>query len=309
MASAVDEFIARADEEHTQLVVACAHDFAEVRDALQDAGERGSAEARGIYLAVTTGDLVSLTSTYAWWVDQNLYAVPQVLSAPAGTWLGDPRLENEIRARLARAVGQLTDSGLSEETELTGALLQALSQAFESPAPLPQSVGLEPPVVLSVTSTNSRTHEPIFGADLGVILEIDLPKMRTTVGHLVQIKQALNRDASAEAPKWLISGSQLDDVLGHDPTATYWLFAQHSRPPVLSVAAKVLRARLGDNESVTIQYDHVRSAAVPVEQELADFFLGLWIGSDTPEAVKIARGEDSRHTPQRILTLRLRQGG
>jgi hypothetical protein len=268
--------------------------------------------ARGLYLAVTTGDVATLTSAYMWHMDHHLHTVPKGLAAPARTWLGDVTLEAEVEARTNSAVAKLLSTGLSEETEVTGALVDRLVSAFNEWGPLRQASSWAPPLSLKVTSTNSRTHEPTYGADLGVILEISIPgRLVIETGHLVQIKQAENRERVDQPPRWAIDRKQLSKILEADQTATYWLLQLHREPKVLCVSAKYLSGVIAARadragEKATIQYEDVRDAATTLGSELGPLLMGLWIGDANPEVVQIARAKDSRHLPARVLELLIR---
>ncbi|KIP52979.1 hypothetical protein SD72_05600 [Leucobacter komagatae] len=141
-------------------------------------------------------------------------------------------------------------------------------------------------------------------------MTINLPKrLVLQTGHLVQIKQAANREDIRESPKWLVDRSQLEKLLEADSSATYWLLQLHHAPKVLSVPAKYLLglfdARRRKQTTMTVVYDQVRSASTTLGSELVPLLMGLWVGVADKEVVAIAQGMDSRHVPARVIELTL----
>ncbi|SMG18344.1 hypothetical protein [Agreia pratensis] len=316
IAVAVPWFLALDSTAHHNLLLTMAMENSAVLHAATLYGEGGSdlaLRARGLALAASPHSTASAMSTFMWWLDQRYYLTPQPLASPTSTWLGDATLEKEIRDKISGCLERLSTAGLSEETEVTGAIVNALATAFHDDSLLPQSQAGTPPVRLSVTSTNSSTHEKLSGADLGIVVDINLPgRQKVRTGHLVQVKQAGNREDPQAAPSWKIDVEQLKLILTMDPGATYWLIQLHRAPKVISVPAKVL---LGvcvsrNNEKVaTATYDQIRSASVGVGTELLDLLLGLWLGDAGQEAVERASGLNSRHAPAIVLTLSLTDAG
>lgn len=316
---AVPWFLALNDPDHDRLVTILALRSEDIKKKLVDfSQEQGNNDlglrARGLSISVTTGEVFSYASAYIWHLDEHRYSVPESLAAPTKTWLGDAVIEAELEKRIDNAVSKLLTTGLSEETEVTGNLVGRLVAAFEGYGALPQTTLSAPPVSLDITSTNSRTHEKEYGADLGIALSIDLPdRLKLETGHLVQVKQAENRESENQPPKWTIDRTQLTTILKSDDTATYWLLQLHSQPKVLSVSAKYLLGLVDSREmkvgKATIQYADVRSASTTLGSELVPLLLGLWIGDSKAGTVKIARGEDSRHVPAHILSLRVANWG
>lgn len=129
MADAAAAILLTQDNDHVELLKLVALQHAEVLDALADLGARGNATARGLHAELTKGGIDTVASVYAWWLDKSLYTVPAALGAPTATWLGDATFEAELRARIERAVESLLSTGVSDETEVTGALLQSLCTA------------------------------------------------------------------------------------------------------------------------------------------------------------------------------------
>lgn len=162
-----------------------------------------------------------------------------------------------------------------------------------------------PAIDLSITSTNAKTHERLSGADIGVVVSIDLPNRKGSFGHLIQVKQSRRRTDPAQVPVWQIDPRQLDHILGHEPTAVYWLLAQHSSPKVLCVPATLVKI-LTTTRNV-VHYPDVRSAAVPLSQHLVDLLIGAWLGSSS--AVDIASGKDSNHRPAHLLQIHVQAAG
>ena len=312
--AAAEWFLALKSNEHDETLTVFALEFPDLLDHVQSIAASDSpvaARAEGFVLAIRDGDLPTLTSTVTWWADTRLYASPTPIASPTSTWLNDSALEAEIRARIDGAIDRLSTDGISEETEVTGALVQQLVNAFHPAAMLPQSTATVP-FTLEVTSTNSQTNEKVTGADLGIIVDSRANNtMHLVVGHLVQIKQAANRDSSAP-PQWQIKRAQLQRLLDTDPTATYWLLQQHHTPKALAVPAKVLAGIInarGDHETATVGWVDIRSASIPLGQLLLDLIIGLWIGSIDDTTIRAAQGGDSRHRGVAVITARIRTGG
>jgi hypothetical protein len=305
-ATALPLHLALAESHRDDLIVSLAIEHKEIRDSLERLATDGTyphfRRADGMLRAIKVGDLATLTSTYRWWVDRDLYSVPTSLPAPASTWLGDGAVEHELRARFDNAARRLPSAGISEETEVTGALIANLVAAAERD--LPVAAGLAPPVRMDIISTNATTHEPLSGADIGIVVRVELPqRSRVETGHLVQVKQSLTRDDETVPPRWKVTRDQIDLMLEDDPTATYWLLSPWE-PKLVVVPAKTLLARFEQSDkSYTLQYDDIRSAGVPLGNALVDLLLGLWLG--TPSALGVARGLGSRHKPGHILEITL----
>lgn len=310
--AAAEWFLALESSPHDEALTAFALENPELLDHVQSIAASDSPvadRAEGFVLAIRDGDLPTLTSTVMWWADTRLYAAPTPIASPTSTWLNDAALEAEIRARIDGAIERLLEKGLSEETEVTGALVQQLVNAFNSSALLPQSTSTVP-FTLEVTSTNSKTNEKVTGADLGIVLDSRVgDSVHLIIGHLVQVKQATNRESTAP-PTWQIKRTQLENLLDTDPTATYWLIQQHHNPKVIAVPARLLAGIMqarGERETTTVGWADVRSASASLGQVLLDLFIGLWIG--TLGAVDAASGLDSRHEGVKVLTARIRSGG
>jgi hypothetical protein len=316
IARALPWFVALHTRTHITLLTTLAMESSDVLTAARDCGKlegEVAIRAKGLALSVDSGDSASPADTFMWWLDKKSYVSPQPLAAPTSTWLDDVVLEKEIRDRANACVERLINFGLSEETEVTGALVNELVNAFSSRNPLPQSRDTSPPLRVSITSTNSRTHENRSGADLGMVLKINLPgRQQIETGHLIQVKQATNRDSPDSVPNWQIDVVQLNLILTMDPTATYWLLQLHKVPKVFSVSAKVLLALANSRNNLavlSVTYNHVRSSSVGLGTEIMDLLIGQWIGIATDEAVKLARGLDSRHAPAYLLELNLETTG
>lgn len=298
--------IVLARPERIDLITAVALEDSAVLDAVKrlslDAGYVAQVRAEGMFLAISEGDIASLSSTYQWSMDRTAYSIPVGLQGPSATWLNDVLIEAELRARIDAAVARLPEGGISEETEVTGALVNNLARIARRD--LPSGSTAHPPIQMSITSTNAKTNERVTGADIGLELVIDLPgRERVHIGHLVQVKQSLSRETAASAPRWKIERSQIDLMLKIDPSATYWLLTPWA-PKVVVVPAKALWGLFKSGaDSCTVQYEHVRSASIPLSQELVDLFLGLWIG--TPWRQHESALDGSRHTPSRVLQIEL----
>lgn len=314
LAAGAEWFLALRSEAHDSALAAFALESPALLEAV--AGIAGSAgpvrrRAEGFILSVEQGDMGSLTSTIVWWTDTRRYRAPAPVSAPTSMWLNDAVLETEIRSRLDGAVARLVETGISEETEVTGALIQQLASVFDVTEVPPQSL-VSPPFTLEITSTNATKHEPTSGADLGIVVDVAAEGIELVIGHLVQVKQASNREDQTAPPGWLIGFEQLRILLAQDPTATYWLIQQHHSPKVIAVPAKLLlgifHARKATT-AITVTWADVRSAAASLGQMLLDLLVGLWIGSTNAALVEMAQGRDSRHSPASVLHVRIRADG
>jgi hypothetical protein len=311
--AAAEWFLALRSQAHDSALAAFALESPELLETAATIAASSSPvrrRAEGLLLSVERGEVGSLTSTILWWTDTRRYRSPAPVAAPTSLWLNDAALETEIRSRLDGAVARLLQTGISEETEVTGALLQQLATAFDPTEAPPQSL-TTPPFTLEITSTNANTHEPISGSDIGIVVDIATDSLTLTTGHLVQIKQATNREESTP-PSWIIGLEQLERILSNDPTATYWLIQQHHSPKVIAIPAKLLlaiaRARR-KRVQTTATWAYIRSASASLGQMLLDLLAGLWPGGHDEALVEMAYGRDSRHTPAALLNVRIRSGG
>lgn len=293
----------RADSADIMLVQLAAVRYQEVREALADAAGRGITAAEGLLQEATAKDTSLLDDMNAWWLDHNRYVAPRRVGAPSRTFLGSGELEDEVIQLIEGAVRGLRPRGTSDETEVTGALIERLCSAFDG-TPLQGGTTGRQPLVVSITSQDSTRDERTVGADIGILIGLHLPGvLEIETGHLVQVKQSLDRSGE-NPPVWKIDIPQLDKLLAHDPTATYWLLAQHKDERVLSVPAKYLKAVAagrGVQATADLRYEDVRHAAVPLSEEIFNMFLGLWIGSQ--DAAATAAGQNTNHIPAHMFSI------
>lgn len=249
--------------------------------------------ARGLHAATTRGSSTGLHGLAQWGTDNNLRRVPHPLHGPSSTWLDDGPMEDELRDTISAAADDMPTSGLGTEEKLVGALLQELSSRLAA-LTLPRQSGNYLDVSFAeATRTKERQH----GADLGILMDVQIHgQISAQTGHLVQIKieSGVSRKTPGKArtPRWVLKLDQLDDVLDHDVTATYWLLSLKPRARVLVVPASYLAGLAAEQASgqasMTVHYTDVRSASIPLGQALCELIIGMWLGSRDPKTIKAA---------------------
>lgn len=107
---------------------------------------------------------------------------------------------------------------------------------------------------------------------------------------------------------WTIETKQLKDLLMTSQSAVYWLIDPSG--DVLVVPAKLLGAlapkRAG--RTFTVGFNSVRSAAIMIDQFLAELLVGGWLGNERDQAKRIARGEVAGLVPKYLVELQVGTG-
>jgi hypothetical protein len=272
--------------------------------------------ARMAGLAAPREDVRRWLADNAAWTFDDTPLFPNPLTSLAQTWLGsidlDATLPNAIRQAMSRFREFAKDQGsVTVEEHVTGVLLTELEAAFRSVS-LRLMVGgqsrLARTISVSHRPTHKTTEEPHWGCDIALLLNADIrPDVRIELAELVQVKksQAFAAGKSA-APheKWRIDVPQLVTLLDRSQSAGYWLVL--STGDVVCLTARWIHALVRGRDAlvqrrVTIGYNDIRHAAVPMEQYLPELFLGTWIGSADESTVSFARGENANVKPRHIF--------
>lgn len=298
----------------TNLVLQEPEALAELKRIASDETRRESASALGLLHLVQDGFETPGEDFARWASDSSSFLLPSRLSAPSSVWLNDASLENMLRSAVDAAAEELRMASFAKEDVATGALLGSLRRNLESF--VQRGGGASHPGALCLksvtTPSNGRAGEIVNGADLALLLEIDVPgRMKSTRAHLVQVKRT--KADGRGSPRWHIDVAQLKKLLSFDPTATYWLLSDEPRNRVLCVPASLLvaraRATLGDRfdldgMSLAVAYESViGSAAIPLGQLVVDLVIGLWAGSEMQAAIDVAQGRNTSYTPEGMLHL------
>lgn len=241
---------------------------------------------------------------------------PNPLTSLAQTWLGstdlDATLPTSIRQAMTRFSGFANDQGgVAVEEHITGVLLTELEVAFRGASLSLTAVGrsrLVRTISVSHRPSHKTTEEPRWGCDVALLLNADIrPNVRIELAELVQVKKSqafAAKKSTALHEKWRIDIPQLVALLDRSQSAGYWLVL--STGEVVCLTARWIHAlargrdALG-HRTVTIGYNEVRHAAVPMEQFLSELFIGMWIGSVDESTVAFARGDDANVRPRHIF--------
>lgn len=314
------------DELDVSITIELAAAHESVRKALDDHAKGGfhdaSRRAAGIQ-SLAVGD--APTSDRTRWllgiVAQHADAArafPRPLDLPTRTWLASRQLEEALDAGLrhgsARFAEDVRHQGQGEEEALLKALLVRLEHALTDPQlhldVLEPILGSNPRIVVEQRPV-PKSEERNVGADLGLVVDVDLPgELRTTYGALVQVKKSerLVGTSSAGADAWRIGVRQLRDLLSSSSSSFYWLIREDGSvlclPGRFVMALSEGRQKLGQG-SFTINYADVRHAVVTLPQFIHDLLLGMWAGGDE-RTLAIATGEDARTAPMALVTIRVR---
>ena len=253
-----------------------------------------------------------------WASDNSTFLIPTRLSAPSSVWTDDATLENAIRSAVDAATEDLRTSSLAKEDLITGALVTLLRVRLESlvgrSSTRPDHRGLD---LTSVTTPSTgKGGEKINGADLAILLTVDVPdELNAERAHLVQVKRPPVTKRDSTPPRWSIDTEQLENILEHDPTATYWLVTEIPTRRILCVPASYLEARakarpIGrygqKGDLLALGYDpSLSSAAIPLGQLLVDLVIGMWVGSTSQKAIAVAKGTKTKYRPEVLLHLRI----
>ena len=267
--------------------------------------------ASGLNTILQSGTPSAVSDLARWTVDNNQFIVPRPLDAPSATWMGNPTLEDSLRAAINNAAESVNGRAMPLEQEVCSRLVTTLMDRLDKYSA--RSPHGNPGMSLDYVFT-TPPKENVNGCDIALTIAVEMAgKLRTRKAHLVQVKRA-NQGTRETAPKWLIDVEQLDKIIKHDEGATYWLLSDRPGAKVLCVPATFIEGLVDGKrkrgQTLTLNYDqHARNAAIPLGQLVVDLLLGLWLGSRRPGVLKIADGDDTGYLPENLLHLTLRFGG
>lgn len=297
----------------------------EVRDAVNAAARHPDDDIRlaadGVRQTVGAdgpANAAALADLAARALDRSVFAAPTPLGAPSATWLADLGIEAALRsgarAAVARAAGHFAAMPSSEEEGHVGHLVAKLTDALEAvlPEAVRAAVGPRGPELTVSSRTNSKHEESTTGADLALVVNIDVRgALATQFAETVQVKKSARLHDDPDRDQWTIKNSQLQDLLNRSPTAVYWLLANDG--DVLVVPAKLLAAAAAgserqDQQTFQVGYAAVRHAAVDLAQFFVDLLVGAWLGSDRPTLLNYANGTGTQERPYAVLAVRVTVG-
>lgn len=274
--------------------------------------------ARGILLLIEGFDAASsemidrLLNQLARWSSSRVL-FPHPLSRMSATWMSSNDAEMKLRSGLSLGLAEFrrdfTDQGTKNERALVQSLLTELSIPFRKDHAATRGLvrlapRLEPEIALD-HRTLVESEETIYGPDIAFIVRADLHRaMKLEIAEFVQVKKP-NRTRERWTDSWKIDVKQLNNLLGTSSSSVYWLIDRNGT--MLTVPAKYIKAWMPSKpgKSFTLTFNVVRSAAIPVDQFLAELLVGAWIGSGEPRAMSIARGEIPGLIPRNLVEVRV----
>ncbi|WP_058042226.1 hypothetical protein [Streptomyces roseifaciens] len=246
-------------------------------------------------------------------LDARRRVFPRPLEAPSSTWLASNNLEDLTRGAVSAAVADFMEfvsrSGAQEEESLTARLLEKLVQNFSIGSKMGRWATPESPEVALASRQETKKVEKTNGADIGILLEVEAPdRLTTRIGDLVQVKKADALIPSASRrDAWKINRLQLNTLLEHSPTASYWLIPNSGK--VCVVPAKFLAAIGAANQRraslFTVGHSDIRHVAVGLDNYLTDLIVGMWLGSSSEAALAAAAGETPMNRPEFFLNIKV----
>jgi len=289
------------------------------RIAARDGESEVRDHAHGI-LAQLGGALAPSEELNRWLADQAARAFdgipmfPHPLTPLGKTWLGATELEGTLARSLRRAADRFrpfaADQGAAVEELVTGRLLGELETAFHE-SDLSLTAGGRSRLKGVVTVRHrpiTKQEEQRWGCDIALLLDADIPSVvGVGLAELVQVKKSQAFTAKrTPRPReaWRIDVPQLRQLLVRSQSSGYWLIA--STGEILCVTARWLHS-LGRGRDVlkqktfTVGFNEIRHYAIPIEQFLAELFLGTWLGTEDEHALRFARGEDGAIVPRHIF--------
>ncbi len=241
---------------------------------------------------------------------------PRPLSPLARTWIGSVEVEEIISRGIQQAMFRFSDwtrsQGAITEEFATGRLLAELETAFRD-ASMRTGAGIRAGQYQEISVSQrpvTKTEERQWGCDIALLLNAQIAStVKLRAAELIQVKKS---QAFTDGPeRWRIDIRQLAVLLKMSQSAGYWLIL--STGEILCVTARWVhglvegRGALGQG-SVTLGYNDLRHAAVPIGQYILEIFLGTWVGSIDSETVSFARGENSRLAPRYIFDVSITAG-
>lgn len=252
---------------------------------------------------------------------------PHPLAPVSATWLGSTGVERAIASGVKRAsdrfAAEVRDQGGDIEEALTKALVKEIEVEFRDVKPRLKLLGASgsrsPAPILSVRQrpASKTIEEPVYGCDIAWLVNGTVRgRYKATWVELVQVKKSSalqhHHKTRFRADSWRIDCKQLNNIIKWSATAAYWLIA--SAGEVLVIPARHLEAvRRGTDKHInaktfTVGYHEVRSAAIPLEQYLADLLIGQWVGTSSEEVIRFAMSEDSNIRPRVVVEVTISVG-
>ena len=246
---------------------------------------------------------------------------PRPLSSLAHTWIGSVEIEEIISRGIQQAMTRFGDwaksQGAATEELVTGQLLSELETAFrEASMRLALGSRISQDQEISVSQRPvTKTEEREWGCDIALLLNAHIAKkVKLQTAELIQIKKSLafaDDPSDYPAERWRIDIQQLAALLKMSQSAGYWLIL--STGEILCVTARWIHGLAEGREalaqgSVTLGYNDLRHAAVPIGQYILEIFLGTWIGSIEPQVISFTKGTNSRLAPRYIFEVSITAG-
>jgi len=232
---------------------------------------------------------------------------PSPLSLRSSTWISSLRFEERLRSAVKHCCGQFAahvrDHHGSVEEALTATLQQMLVERL-SVAGRPIAGTLSefagaPALRLLQREISKNEEETEYGCDLAFLVKASAPDVyRMEWADLVQVKKSRAMStANATAltsDSWTIKIKQLNTLIGKSATAVYFLICAEGE--ILVVPARYLlgfvhgKEGAENNDTRTLGYNDIRSAAIPLEQYLIDLLVGQWLGSSSQATLGFVGG-------------------
>lgn len=232
---------------------------------------------------------------------------PSPLSLRSSTWMSSLRFEERLRSAVKNCCGQFTDhvrdhNGSVEEAltaTLQKMLVERLSVAGRPIAGTLSEFAGAPALRLLQREISKNEEETEYGCDLAFLVKASAPDVyRMEWADLVQVKKSRAMStANATAltsDSWTIKIKQLNTLIGKSATAVYFLICAEGE--ILVVPARYLlgfvhgKEGAENNDTRTLGYNDIRSAAIPLEQYLIDLLVGQWLGSSSQETLGFVGG-------------------
>lgn len=232
---------------------------------------------------------------------------PSPLSLRSSTWISSLRFEERLRSAVKHCCEQFAahvrDHLGSVEEALTATLQQMLVERL-SVAGRPIAGTLSefagaPALRLLQREISKNEEETKYGCDLAFLVKASAPGVYLMEwADLVQVKKSRAMStANATAltsDSWTIKINQLNTLIENSATAVYFLICAEGE--ILVVPARYLlgfvygKEGAENNDTRTLGYNDIRSAAIPLEQYLIDLLIGQWLGSNSQTTLGFVGG-------------------
>jgi hypothetical protein len=209
---------------------------------------------------------------------------PSPLSLRSSTWISSLRFEERLRSAALTAT-------------LQQMLVERLSVAGRPIAGTLSEFAGAPALKLLQREISKNEEETEYGCDLAFLVKASAPDVYLMEwADLVQVKKSRAMStANATAltsDSWTIKIKQLNTLIGK--TAVYFLICAEGE--ILVVPARYLlgfvhgKEGAENNDTRTLGYNDIRSAAIPLEQYLIDLLVGQWLGSSSQATLGFVGG-------------------